>query len=267
MDKYKLLDIFNASKDEATNVAISDVLPKVIKKYGNCIVGESIAEIAGNVVGAVSPKINGIRLSYKYNRLERNINIMFSKLVDRADELEERLELIQSEEYVKNLTEMLLDQIVDEIQVQKVKYQVNGYINIITSDNQNEDMALIFFKTLAQLSDLDIRVLSMYSRESEETAYDIVEKANISYEQLRFVKEKLERFGLLQSRNEKIADDNLETIVKYLQAVEKDNKKRSPKGVKIPKLKKVSLSDTYRITKLGRDYLVYISNGEEKKEN
>ena len=109
MDKYKLLDVFNASKDEGTDVAVSDVLLEVIKEYGGYVVGESIAEIAGNVVGAVSPRLNGIRLSYKQNRLERNINIMFDRLMDRADEIEEKIQLIQSEEYVKTLTEMLLD--------------------------------------------------------------------------------------------------------------------------------------------------------------
>lgn len=42
---------------------------------------------------------------------------------------------------------------------------------------------------------------------------------------LIFVKEKLERFGLLQSRNEKINGENLEAIVKYLEK----NKKRETK--------------------------------------
>ena len=107
----------------------------------------------------------------------------------------------------------------------------------------------------------------MYSRESDEAGYDIIEKENMSYEQLRFVQEKLERFVLLQSKNEEILDNNLESIVKYFQDVERDNKKRNPKGVKIPKLKKVSKSDTYRITKLGRDYLELISNNKEKQED
>lgn len=37
--------------------------------------------------------------------------------------------------------------------------------------------------------------------------------------QIRFIKEKLERFGLLQSRNEEMNDDNLDRIVKYLEKV------------------------------------------------
>ena len=46
--------------------------------------------------------------------------------------------------------------------------------------------------------------------------------------------------------------------IKYLQAIEKENKKSKPGTVKTPKLKKASLSDGHRITSLGRQYLMLI---------
>ena len=55
-----------------------------------------------------------------------------------------------------------------------------------------------------------------------------------------------------------INDNNLEEIVKYLQSLEKESKKSKPGTVKIPKLKKVSGSDSYKITPLGRQYLTLI---------
>lgn len=76
--------------------------------------------------------------------------------------------------------------------------------------------------------------------------------------QIRFIKEKLERFGLLQSRNEEMNDDNLDRIVKYLEKVKKENRKRNPNDVKVPSLKRVSSSDSYRIISLGRSYLTMI---------
>ena len=76
--------------------------------------------------------------------------------------------------------------------------------------------------------------------------------------QIRFIKEILERFGLLQSRNEEMNDDNLDRIVKYLEKVKKENRKRNPNDVKVPSLKRVSSSDSYRITSLGRSYLTMI---------
>ena len=74
----------------------------------------------------------------------------------------------------------------------------------------------------------------MYSIASDETAHGIIADLAITYEQLRFVREKLERFGLLQSKNEEIHDDNLEKIVKYLQDVEKKRKKADPKTLNYP---------------------------------
>lgn len=53
-------------------------------------------------------------------------------------------------------------------------------------------------------------------------------------------------------------DDNLEMIVKYLEKVKKENRKKSPNDVKVPSLKRVSTSDSYRITPLGRHYLTMI---------
>lgn len=254
-----MLDLFHASNEEAGDVILSEVLPAVVKEYGECIVGEGVATLAGEVIGAICPRINNIWLGYKQNRLERNINRAFHQLSEKQDEIESRLLQLENNDethcYLNKLTEMLLDQIIDEIQEKKVDYNVNGYINLIKNDNTNEDVALMFFKTLSQLSDLDLRVLKLYSAFSEETDYDIVSELNITDEQLKFVKEKLERFGLLQSRNDEIHDENLGLIVKYLQDVEKQKRRSRPRDISIHGLRRISSTDTYRITKLGSDYL------------
>lgn len=261
MDKFKMLDLFHASNDEAGDVVLSEILPEVVKQYGECLVGEGIATLVGEVVGAICPRANNIRLGYKQNRLERNINKTFSMINDRQKEINDRILNLEENQhkYLNSITEMLLDQIVDEIQEKKVDYNVKGYINLIKSDNINEDVALMFFKTLSQLSDLDIRVLRLYSFESDETAHDIVTRIHISYDQLKLVKEKLERFGLSQSKNEEIHDGNLDLIVKYLQDIEKERKKSKPKDIKLPNLKKISSSDSYKITSLGKNFLELIT--------
>ncbi|MBR3173769.1 MAG: hypothetical protein IKF24_04505 [Eubacterium sp.] len=262
--KNKLSDVFESAKEELANFTASEVLPEVVREFGPCIVNEAVSEIVGYTLAAVSPRVFGFRLAYKQNRLERNVKIMFSELIERADMMEERIEQLNNDEYVKKVTEMLLDQIVDEIQELKVKYLVNGYINILSSDNTNDDMALMFFKTLSQLSDLDIRVLRVYARETDETLNDIIEEIGINIEQLKYIKEKLERFGLLQSRKEKDLDENLEVIIKYLRDVEIDNRKTKPKGIKVPKLKRIWSQDSYSITKLGRNYLelIYVNSNK-----
>ena len=178
------------------------------------------------------------------------------------DELEDKIMKLQQSnlEYQKQITEALLDNIVEEPQEAMVKYNANGYVNLLKSDNTNLDIVLMFFKTLAQLSDLDIRILKSYSYVGNdgESLLDICKDIHIDFEQMRFIREKLERFGLLQSKNEEINDNNLEEVVKYLQNLEKESKKSKPGTVKIPKLKKVSGSDSYKITTLGRQYLTLI---------
>ena len=47
-------------------------------------------------------------------------------------------------------------------------------------ENPNEDMTLMFFKTLTELSDLDIRVLKCFSYEHEENYYSVVQDVDIS---------------------------------------------------------------------------------------
>lgn len=132
------------------------------------------------------------------------------------------------------------------------------YANILNGSEVNEDFSLTFFKTLAQLNELDIRILRCYAGymgDGGESVQDICENTGIDYTQVRFVKEKLSRYGLLQSRNEEINDKNMESMVKYMQDVERESHKSKPKDVKVPKLKKPFGTDSYSITMLGRRYL------------
>ena len=246
MEKHKLKDFIDATKEEAGNVAVEEVLPAVVKEAGGFIVSEGVGMLASEIVGAVVPVANNIRLSYKQNRLERNVVEALQIVQRNQDELENKIVKLQQSnlEYQRQITEALLDNIVEEPQEAMVKYNVNGYVNLLKSDNTN----------------LDIRVLKSYSYlgNDGENILDICKDIHVDFEQMRFIREKLERFGLLQSKNEEINDNNLKEIVKYLQNLEKESKKSKPGSVKIPKLKKVSGSDSYKITQLGRQYLTLI---------
>ena len=170
------------------------------------------------------------------------------------------LDIQNNPTFITKITEALLDNIVDEIQEKLVKYNVNGYINLLKSEHTNIDLGLMFFKTMSQLNDLDIRILKVYSNQETygESIVSICNELNLEHNQIQFIKEKLERFGLLQSRNEEISDDNLNKIIKYLENIKKENRKKNSNDVKVPNLKKVSGTDSYRITSLGRHYLTMI---------
>lgn len=133
MEKHKLKDFIDATKEEAGNVAVEEVLPAVVKEAGGFIVSEGVGMLASEIVGAVVPVANNIRLSYKQNRLERNVVEALQIVQRNQDELENKIVKLQQSnlEYQRQITEALLDNIVEEPQEAMVKYNVNGYVNLL----------------------------------------------------------------------------------------------------------------------------------------
>lgn len=265
MGDKKLLDLVEATKDEAVDYALSDVLPEIVKTYGEVLVSEGIASLAGELIGAICPRFNNIRLSYKQNRLERNVSTMLDRLIVTQESLSARIDELErtaeGKHFVQQSSEMLLDNIIDEIQPSKVQYSVNGYVNLLQTENANFDMALMFFKTIAELNDVDIRVLKAYDWRDLSLEKQVITPFNseFDYEQLRHIKEKLLRFGLLRSKNEELDEKNQEMIIDFLQKFHKDFTSKKPKGVRLPKFKKIPSSDSYKITSLGMGLLQLIS--------
>lgn len=148
-----------------------------------------------SIVGSVVPVANNVLLSYKQHRLERNVLNSLRIIQSNQNELEKRMnELLENNPtFITQITEALLDNIVDEIQEKLVEYNVNGYINLLKSDHTNIDLGLMFFKTMSQLNDLDIRILKVYSNlETDgESIVSICNELNLEMNQIRFIKEKL----------------------------------------------------------------------------
>lgn len=262
MDRYKLKDLMDATKEEVGKELVEKLLPAVIQEAGSFLFDKGVGMLACEMVGSVLPVANNVLLSYKQHRLERNVLNALKIVQTRQTELENRMSNLfeNNPVFIEQITEALLDNIVDEIQEKMVEYNVNGYINLLKSDHTNIDLGLMFFKTMSQLNDLDIRILKVYSnlKTDGESIVSICNELNLELNQIQFIKEKLERFGLLQSRHEEMNDDNLDNIVKYLEKVKRENRKKNPNDVKVPNLKRVSGTDSYRITSLGRYYLTMI---------
>lgn len=262
MDRYKLKDLMDATKEEVGKEVVEKLLPAVVQEAGNFLFDKGVGMLACEIVGSVLPVANNVLLSYKQHRLERNVLNALNMIQNRQTELENRMSNLfeNNPVFIEQITEALLDNIVDEIQEKLVEYNVNGYINLLKSDHTNIDLGLMFFKTMSQLNDLDIRILKVYSNlgTEGESIVSICNELDLELNQIQFIKEKLERFGLLQSRHEEINDDNLNKIVKYLEQVKKKSKLINSNDVMFPNLRKVSGADSYRITPLGKNYLTMI---------
>lgn len=263
MEKGKVKDFLIASRDEAASVVVeSDMLPIAVEEIADIVVSEGIAEIVGTLVGAFAPRINGIRLGYKQNRFETRVSSALTLMAKRIDAMEANYAALTEEVQEKfrgQYVEWLLDNLEVEKQQEKVPYHVNGFINLMSND-ANDNLMLMFFNTINQLTQLDIDVLAMYCMDAQEDIISLCNRYNLKFEQVAVIKEKLERLGLVYSKNDEKRDNNIDEIVDYLNKVDKDQKKSKPKGVRLPNIKKPNRSTSYAITSLGRDYLKVISD-------
>lgn len=263
MGKGKIKDLLIASKDETANAVIeSNMLPEVVEGIADFVVSEGTAEIVGAIVGALAPRINGICLNYRQNRFEKSVTSALALVAQRIDKMETNYSTLEEEiqEKFRGIyVEWLLDNLEEEKQQRKVTYHVNGFINLMNNE-ANDNLMLMFFNTINELTELDIDVLSLYNRDSQENIISLCNRYNLKIEQVAVIKEKLERLGLIYSKNDEQRDGNIDSIVDYLNKVDKEQKKSKPKGIRLPNIKKPNRSTSYAITSLGRDYLRVISD-------
>lgn len=262
----KVYDFLNASKEEITDMALeSDIIKSVVTDFAKLALSEGSAVIVGNIISTLSPRINNIRLNYKQSRFERHVASTLSVIKEKIDVLERNYSALNEEVKEKFSTEYLewlLDNLYEEKQADKVLFHVNGYLNLMNND-ANDNLMLMFFNTINELTMLDIDVLNMYNYESSENINTLCEKYKLDYNQINVIKAKLERLGLLENKNEMQRDSNVDLIVEYLKKLDQEQKKRNPKEIKIPNIKKISKTKSYTITNLGRSYLKIISINEE----
>jgi len=264
MKKGKIKDFLSATKEESTNIILSsDVLPSVIQSIGETVVSEGTAMIIGEIAGAVIPGVNGVILSYKQKRFERYIIKSLEVMSRRIEDLESKISSLSAEVQEKFKTiylEWMIDNFLSEKQEEKIPCYVNGYINLM-SNEANDNLMLMFFDTINELTQLDIDVLKLYSINADDDIVALRERYKLQSEQTMVIQEKLARLGLLQSRNDELRDANLDYLADYLVAVDKENRKSNPKGVALhrTRIKKVKKSDSFHITGLGRSFLTIIS--------
>lgn len=258
--KGKLEDLLSAFFEQGNQAVLESEFAKdATIELGKHVVGEATAIAIGSAFAAISPRLNGIRLNYKEKQFERNIKKAISVLNNKIEELDFKYSLLSEElqEKFRGIyVEWILDNLYNERQIEKIPCQITGYINMMEVDT-TDDIMLIFIETLNQLTMLDIDVLKIYSRDYNENWQSVCDKRGISYEQLDMVKAKLERHGLLYSNNDDQRDSNIDIVADYIGKRVKEESKRngSPEKVKLGRIKKIQKSESYSITKLGRDFL------------
>lgn len=264
-------DLAGSTVEVGTSLVIEN-LPEfgaeVAGIIGNEAIGATIQTLTGGLLGAVAPSLLGVKLSFQQKRFERNMIKMVTSLREKQEIIEQRMNQLNPEVQQKFISgpyrDVLLDNIISENQEQKVQDNINGYINLMGIENPNDDIVFTFFHTLSQMNELDIRILRLYrptyemSEEEQESFQDVMRDEDIDQSQYNFIREKLCRLGMLYSKNTEKRDENLDILGEKLTELIKQLHSKKPKEVKSPKLKRITRSESYRITRLGRQYLTFI---------
>ena len=277
-EKIELVGVKERAQDlagatlEAGTATLVDNLPALgtaaAEIIGNEAVSTVVQTLTSGLLGAVAPVFLGVKLSFQQRRFERNMVKMLNAVSQKQDIIEQRLNQLDPEIRQKFMDgpyrDVLFDNIIAENQEQKVQDNINGYINLMGLENPNDDVVFTFFHTLSQMNELDIRILRLYrpayevGEEDHENFMDVMREENIDKSQYDFIREKLCRLGMLDSKNEAKRDENLDELGKTLTELIKQLYSKNPKKVKEPNLKKILRSESYSITCLGRQYLAFI---------
>lgn len=215
-------------------------------------------------VGVVVPGVGNMILSYKQKRLENNIEKALSRLVKRQDELNEKLQSLEENKariIEGEYFDMMLDYAAEVRQQEKINYIVNGFINISDIETPRQDVIMMYYDTLQELTLLDIRLLRFYYNllhmyvepiETGDSIAKIMEENSLGNDELRYMQEKLQRHGLIESRNDIQQEENIKGIIRYLN--QKDKKLKA---------KPVSKYESYKITRYGKRFMEFFIEGAE----
>lgn len=263
-----------ASAEAATETAL-DHLSDIGELLSSTPFSGFAGILADSVVGAVVPGFQSAVFDYRMNRTAKNLKQSISQLFENQEVINERLSALEEEErnkFTGPYRDAYLDTIVDENREEKVSRCTNAFINIMAIKNPSDDMVYTLFENLTRLGHLDIRVLRLHNQpilsdgSSSDSYTNLLQEEQIDDQQYRFLREKLERFGLLESRNEEKRDKNIEELQKKVEEIIKNQSAKRPKTIKSPKFQTIRTADSYKITRLGRQYLTLIDDPNNYSE-
>lgn len=266
-------NLMKFDKNEVKNIGIEAVLTAAttqgadaIKETGLNMLGELLTDTAASMI----PGVAGAYASYKRARLQKNLDAFSEELTSDIERLSKLFHEKTTEQKAEldRLHELVLDYVIDEPQVEKIEYLVNGFLNIAAHEEIKEDFVLVYYDTLKDLRLIDLTVLKLYGRhymnnpEPDINSYqDVLETHGITYEQYETIRRNLARKGILTTKTDIILEKDLEAIEKninqlhnfVLKATDPKNKSRLP-SLKSLKLKS---KDSLELTKFGREFIRY----------
>lgn len=259
--------LIDSAKGEIGKILLEEATPVVV---GEMLAGTAL-EALTEAAGVAIPGVGNMMLSYKQKKMEYNFELYVSKIVEKQDDINKRLEKLEDQKRIAiqhKYFGLIADYASQAKQEEKIDFIVNGFVNIAGDVIDQEDTVLMYYDTLDQLTLLELRVLRVYtssmyfSNGNVETIPDIMSSCDLDYSQMNMIKEKLARLGLLESKNDADMDENMRNVMKYLEEVTKG--KKNPK---LKNLKKISKSESYKLTSYGRKLYLFFSEIAKEVED
>lgn len=256
----------SASAAESGAELLLDNLPTLSSKLAQIGLEGASAFLADGAINAISPRLAGLIMDYKLRRAERNIISLIDELAKNMDEINHRLDSFDEEKKLKFIDgiyrDSFLDIVAEEPDPTKVQFAINAFTNLMEENSVSDSFVLTLFDDLSRLNSLDLRVLKLHGNPSS-IGYEIIDsyqklvnEENIEAFQYRHIREKLCRFGLLQSKNEKRRNEKLVAIEKYVADLAKQlSAGKEIRPPRKPNIQKIGSNDSYAITPLGNNYL------------
>jgi hypothetical protein len=158
---------------------------------------------------------------------------------------------------------IITDHAIEVTQEKKIEYIINGYINLVKDGHPQEDVVMMYYDTLDELSLLDIRVLKLYSltlTDSEDNIYKVHKDYEIEDSEVNLVREKLSRLGLIEGRREGEYDkvfENVKNVIDFLEKAQKGSKNNKLK------VKKLTPFKSNKLTSYGNKFIRFFSQSKE----
>ncbi len=216
------------------------------------------------VAGAVVPGVGNMLLAYQQKQQEKRFQQAIDEIHARQEEIDGILKNYEDElaPLIAKLTEIYIEYNLANSQEKKVPYLCNGYVNSIKVEKPQEDVILGFYDTMAQVNELDIRIMKLYVQSIVDSVGDsylqIMDDYGIEYSQYHMIQMKLERLGLIESKREIKQEENMGYVIDYLLAVNKNNANNAKRA--LGKIRKPSNSESYKITTYGRNFMQFFCN-------
>lgn len=259
----KVKEIIEPAKGPMLDVVSDLFVPEITEEIAGNFVPAIVAGTVGEVAGALIPGVGGMIMSYKQARFERNIEKMISELMKRMDEfnqyfaeLDDKIAIQVKNQYFG----IMADHAAEATQEEKIEFIVNGYINLVKDGHPQEDVVMMYYDTLDELTLLDIRILKLRMSQLNDDKDSIIQiwrDYGIDQSQTNLINKKLSRLGLIESRKESDYEklfDNVYNMIDYLE--------KNAKGARNNKLKVTNLakSDSNILTAYGSRFLKFFSN-------